>query len=96
MPASRLWYLTGPVVTIGAPVVTDKTGKAIEPLSAELMPFLDWPVWMREDGVTCERDDCQHQDCQNAGWGPVQVSESGHTTLRKILEGLKQHGTSDA
>lgn len=62
-----------------------------EPLDPLLLPYLDWPVWLREDGVTCERDDCQHEDCQDAGWGPVQVSESGHTTLRAILAGLKKH-----
>jgi hypothetical protein len=94
-PIAVLDALTGEQVRIvprSAPAADTTTREQVEPLAADLAPYLDWPVWMRENGVTCERPDCQEEDCQK--WGPVQVSESGHTTLRKILEGLKQHAAN--
>jgi hypothetical protein len=84
--AARIDY--GPAVPLYDAVTGDEVGRA---LTTALTAFLDWPVWLREDGLTCEKPDCPHEDCQNVSWGPVCVSETGHTTLRAILEGLRVH-----
>jgi hypothetical protein len=89
LPAAQLRHLTGPLVTIGpATIIDTKTGKTVEPLAADLTAFLDWPVYLREEGLTCERPDCPHEDC---GRWPVTVAETGHTTLRQTIAGLKIH-----
>jgi hypothetical protein len=90
LPAAQISRLAAlPRITIGpATIINTATGKNAEPLAADLTPFLDWPVYLREEGLTCERPDCPHEEC---GRWPVTVAETGHTTLRQIIAGLKIH-----
>jgi len=89
LPASQISRLTVPRITLGpATIINTKTGKTVEPLAADLVPFLDWPVYLREEGLTCEQLNCPHEDC---GRWPVTVAETERTTLRQIIAGLKIH-----
>ena len=65
--------------------------EVIAPLDPALLPCLDWPLWLREGGLRCEKGDCPCEDGDIHDPGPVKWILSERTTLRTILEGLKQH-----
>ena len=71
--------------------MTENDGKQQE-LDPALLPYLDWPLWLREGGLMCEKGDCPCENGDIHDPGPVKWILSERTTLRTILEAVKQHG----
>ncbi len=85
-------FSSGTDWSAGIRAVTSDTwtppGTAPEPLDPSLLPYLDWPLWLREDGLTCQRHDDGHA-CEDA---PANVTMTGtYTTVREILTGIRAH-----
>lgn len=64
---------------------------ATESLDPSLLPYLDWPLWVRESALKCNKGDCpcEDGDIHEPGDGRWILSE--RTTLRTILQALQQH-----
>lgn len=74
------------------PASCEVPGKHVEPLAADLTPFLDWPLYFPDESVSCHAfPACRHPDCNAAGWGPVAIASARRMTAREFLADIKAH-----
>jgi hypothetical protein len=84
-------YLAAYRRTEAIPEADTVTGKHVEPLAADLTPFLDWPLLFPQDPLCCNKGDHECADWSaglpkgfiTAGWRRM--------TVREFLADIKAH-----
>jgi hypothetical protein len=80
-------------VAVGPAAILDTAiGKHVEPLAADLTPFLDWPLYFPDDSVHCDNfPACTNADCHEPAFGQVYLASHRRMTIREFLADIKAH-----
>lgn len=70
---------------------TEAAEQAPDPLDPSLLPYLDYPLYFRDDGGPfCHVAGCRHYDCSD-GWGDGSLHSSRRMTVREFLADVRAH-----
>ena len=80
-------------VHVGPAMILDTaTGKHVQPLAADLTPFLDWPLYFPDDSVHCDAfPRCPNRDCCDPESGQVYIASARRMTVREFLADVRTH-----